>query len=165
MTMGQKIKRFRTIRGFTQKELASMCMMSESAIRNYELGNRKPSKKRVEVIAQALQISVYTLSDPDLDHPDSLAQVFFYLEDQYNVQVEDKDGEKCLSFGHVDVFKNFFSDFLEKWYYVKEKLEKEEITKAEYDFWRHSYPFDTLLRQKGQEMINLGYNRAYKEKR
>ena len=40
MTVGEKIRKFRIDQGYTQKELAIMSGLSESAIRNYELGNR-----------------------------------------------------------------------------------------------------------------------------
>ena len=39
MTVGEKIRKFRIDQGYTQKELAIMSGLSESAIRNYELGN------------------------------------------------------------------------------------------------------------------------------
>ena len=45
MTVGEKIRKFRIDQGYTQKELAIMSGLSESAIRNYELGNRFPSSE------------------------------------------------------------------------------------------------------------------------
>ena len=47
MTVGEKIRKFRIDQGYTQKELAIMSGLSESAIRNYELGNRFPSSEPV----------------------------------------------------------------------------------------------------------------------
>ena len=48
MTVGEKIRKFRIDQGYTQKELAIMSGLSESAIRNYELGNRFPSSEQLE---------------------------------------------------------------------------------------------------------------------
>ena len=48
MTVGEKIRKFRINQGYTQKELAIMSGLSESAIRNYELGNRFPSSEQLE---------------------------------------------------------------------------------------------------------------------
>ena len=42
MTVGEKIRKFRIDQGYTQKELAIMSGLSESAIRNYELGESFP---------------------------------------------------------------------------------------------------------------------------
>ena len=59
MTVGEKIRKFRIDQGYTQKELAIMSGLSESAIRNYELGNRFPSSEQLEKIANSLR-SVHT---------------------------------------------------------------------------------------------------------
>ena len=68
MEVGKKIKRFRTAQGLSQKELAQRSGMSEPAIRNYELGNRTPSDKQLEKIAGALGVSIYAISDPNLEN-------------------------------------------------------------------------------------------------
>ena len=41
-TMGERIRYYRQVAGLTQKALAEKCGITESAIRNYELGNRMP---------------------------------------------------------------------------------------------------------------------------
>ena len=63
---GKKIKKIRLRRGFTQKQLAEKCDLSEPAIRNYELGNRIPSSKQVEKIAEALNVTAAELVVPEL---------------------------------------------------------------------------------------------------
>lgn len=45
----------------TQKQLASLCGISEPAIRNYELGNRTPSEKIMKILAKALNIDYAVL--------------------------------------------------------------------------------------------------------
>lgn len=47
MTVGAKITKFRIDQEYTQKELAIMPRLSESAIKNYELGNRFPSSEQL----------------------------------------------------------------------------------------------------------------------
>ena len=55
MTVGEKIRKYRTEQGLLQKDLAAKkCKMSESAIRNYELGNRTPKPHHLEVIADSI---------------------------------------------------------------------------------------------------------------
>ena len=61
MTVGEKIRKFRIDQGYTQKELAIMSGLSESAIRNYELGNRFPSSEQLEKIANSLKIQTLIL--------------------------------------------------------------------------------------------------------
>ena len=52
MTVGDKIRKYRLEQGYTQKELAIKAGLSESAVRNYELGNRTASQDQLEKIAQ-----------------------------------------------------------------------------------------------------------------
>ena len=53
MTTGERIRHIRNERGISQKQLSEMCGLSEPAIRNYELGNRKPSAQILDKIAAA----------------------------------------------------------------------------------------------------------------
>lgn len=63
---GKKIKEIRIKRGLTQKQLAERCSLSEPAIRNYELGNRKPSLEILEIIAAALNVTTFEIVLPEL---------------------------------------------------------------------------------------------------
>lgn len=65
MTVGQKIRKIRLEKSLSQKELAQMCKLSEPAIRNYELGNRKPSQRQLTNIAIALNVDPMAL-EPDV---------------------------------------------------------------------------------------------------
>ena len=62
MTIGDNIKKYRIERGYTQKQLGEKCGMSEAMIRQYELGLRKPKLENRKKIADALNISLDTLS-------------------------------------------------------------------------------------------------------
>lgn len=135
MTIGEKIKKFRIERNLSQKQLAIMSGMSEPAIRNYELGNRQPSEKQLEKIAQALNISMYTLK-PNLDTYLGIMHSLFYLEDFYNLKITEIEGIPCLTFKANDsMYENLY-----KWNKEKTALENGEITKEDYDMWRYSFP-------------------------
>ena len=99
MTVGEKIRKFRINQGYTQKELAIMSGLSESAIRNYELGNRFPSSEQLEKIANSLKISPYAMSDPNFDTYVSVMHALFALEDQYGLHAyRDESGVPQLMF-------------------------------------------------------------------
>lgn len=66
MTTGERIRHIRNERGFSQKQLSEMCRLSEPAIRNYELGNRKPSAQILDKIAAALAVTAAELVLPEL---------------------------------------------------------------------------------------------------
>ena len=57
-----KIKKLREKRQLTQKQLAELSGISESAMRSYELGDCKPKKEVLERIAMALGVRSEYLS-------------------------------------------------------------------------------------------------------
>ncbi len=140
MDVGKKIKRFRTAQGLSQKELALKSEMSEPAIRNYELGNRTPSDKQLEKIAGALGVSIYAISDPNLENYYGMMHALFYLEDEYSIIPKEIDGQVYLSVENKNAASRGLSEMLSSWNSEFEKLKSGEITKEEYDMWRYSYP-------------------------
>ena len=140
MDVGKKIKRFRTAQGLSQKELALKSGMSEPAIRNYELGNRTPSDKQLEKIAGALGVSIYAISDPNLENYYGMMHALFYLEDEYSIIPKEIDGQVYLAVENKNAASSSISEMLSSWNSEFEKLKSGEITKEEYDMWRYSYP-------------------------
>lgn len=60
ITLGEHIKIIRKQQKLTQKELGQLCGMSDSQVRNYELGFRTPSHKTLIKIASALKVPIET---------------------------------------------------------------------------------------------------------
>ena len=140
MEVGKKIKRFRTAFGLSQKELAQKSGLSEPAIRNYELGNRTPSDKQLEKIAGALGVSIYAISNPNLENYDAVLHALFYLEDEYSFIPKEIDGQVYLAVENKNAATRTVSKMLSSWNSEFEKLKSGEINKEEYDMWRYSYP-------------------------
>lgn len=65
MNVGERIRKYRTERGMTQKELAEKCGMFDSAIRRYEIGKQNPKKETLERIAAALEIDAFRIYTND----------------------------------------------------------------------------------------------------
>lgn len=66
MEFGEKIRKARTVKGLSQRELAEACGMSLRTIQNYELGTRLPKKKDTYLaLAKALDINEEVLLDQD----------------------------------------------------------------------------------------------------
>lgn len=63
MTVAENIKRIRKERGFTQKQLAEKCGMTESTLRQYEIGYRNPKIETLHKIAKGLGVSIILLVD------------------------------------------------------------------------------------------------------
>mgnify|MGYP005966252579 CR=1 FL=1 len=91
MTTGERIRHIRNERGISQKQLSEMCGLSEPAIRNYELGNRKPSAQILDKIAAALTVTAAELVLPELlDELEKFAEEGPHLfpDDMYTDQPE-----------------------------------------------------------------------------
>lgn len=61
MTIGEKIRKVRTDKGLTQKQLADRMSVTQSHVWQYENGLVKPSDKQVKKFADALGVSVKEL--------------------------------------------------------------------------------------------------------
>lgn len=58
MSIGNNIKKYRTIKELSQRELAKLTGISESSIRKYEHGERKPKIENLIKIERALGINL-----------------------------------------------------------------------------------------------------------
>ncbi len=92
LTTGEKIKKTRIQKEFTQKQLAEKCGMYESQIRKYESGKINPKIETLQKIANALQVPVNSLrSDSELE----LNSFMKYLDKSFdtfkdNLRLENK---------------------------------------------------------------------------
>ena len=145
MATGERIKHFRNLRGMTMKYLGQEVGFSESTadvrLAQYESGSRTPKADLIEKLAEALEVSPRALAVPDIDNYIGLAHTLFTLEDRYGLKVGEIDGEVCL---RLDKSKGMtylnMLDILLAWQEQAAKLGAGEITKADYDQWRYTYP-------------------------
>lgn len=98
MTLGDKIRKYRTLKGLTQTQLGSMVKLTGDRIRQYENDVRKPKDGKLFEIADALDINPSTLADPDFDDPTSVMHVLFELEDIYGLHFEKVGDNYQLAF-------------------------------------------------------------------
>ena len=98
--VGDRIRHFREKAGLTQKQLGEMTGKSESAIRNYELGNRRPDWETLSMLAYALNVSYYALDAGPIDRTFKVAHMLFEMEDLYGLSpYVDDNGGIYLRFG------------------------------------------------------------------
>jgi len=146
--VGYRIKYYRLKSNLTQKQLALKCGLSESAIRNYELNNRKPKEKTLEAIADALNISYWALSDPDLSHVPSALHTLFALGILYDLQPQIIDGEVHLVFPNtyanvIPPYGSFIANMAADWAEKTEALLADSIDLETYLDWQAKYPEKT----------------------
>lgn len=145
MTVGEKIRKFRTEQNLLQKELAYKCRMSESAIRNYELGNRTPSPKHLEVIASALGVSIFAISEPNLNSELGVMHTLFELEESYNLNVVEEHGIYYLKAAPKRKGQDSIYDLIIEWGEANKKYLAGEMTEEEYAKWKNTFPRSIAL--------------------
>ena len=102
MTLGKKIRKYRVLKGLTQRELGLAVGFSEatadSRIRKYELDIIKPKDSMREKIARALEVDLSAISDIDIATYEDVMQVLFLFEEVFGMEVEIRGGKTMLVF-------------------------------------------------------------------
>ena len=110
MTVGQKIRFFRDLRGYTQAELGEMVGLPGDRIRQYETNVRTPKPDKLREIADALDVDVAAISYVDIGDDEHIMQIIFELEDQYRVHMQKIDGKAVLVFADMDTDNSASND-------------------------------------------------------
>ena len=100
MGTGELIRKYRKMRGLTQSELAEKCGLTDSAIRNYELGNRTPGEDQVKGIASALSVAPESLFDVPAATAREALELIFRIDEEFGLKPKEIGGEVVLSTHH-----------------------------------------------------------------
>ena len=153
-TLGERIRFYRQQAGLTQKELAGLCEVSESAIRNYELGNRVPDFLTLHTIAEKLRVNYAAIAGEKVTDLEGALQALYKLEEIYGLYPTEVDGQIHFVFRDsvaVDEFKPDLdtvmgSPGLLLQYRVLGFMkacalhEAGELTDEEYALWKSKFP-------------------------
>lgn len=134
----RKIKKLREKRQLTQKQLAELSCISESALRSYELGDRKPKNEVLEHIAKALRVRPEYLSTPEFGPHLEFFYALLENDELCGYTITEIDGRPVITGGLYTVGSTF-DGFLRDRNKMKKKLEAKEITREEYEDWKESY--------------------------
>lgn len=109
-TLGERIRFYRQQAGLTQKELAGLCEVSESAIRNYELGNRVPDFLTLHKIAGKLRVNYAAISGEKVTEMEGALQALYKLEEIYGLYPTEVDGHIHFVFRNSVAMEDFKPD-------------------------------------------------------
>lgn len=166
MTCGEKIKRIRTFRGMTQKELGVALGFPEKGADNriaqYETNYRVPKNELLDKIAQVLNVhrlNFYTLVPGAAE---DFMRTLFWLEestpgsinlfqlvpnpgkasdsDDRAVQYNDNDDWPTEPPVGVYFQFGFATDFMKEWLLRQQELRSGETTRNEYFEWKINWP-------------------------
>ena len=139
MKTGQLIKRYRKMRGMTQAQLAEACGQTDSAIRNYELGNRTPGEAQIEAIASALEISPEALREVPLQNSRQALELLFRLEEEAGLVPMEVDGMLVLGIDGSDEESPKLAQAIKAWKRVVDSEKVGEMTPEEVVEWKASF--------------------------
>lgn len=136
MTVGEKIKYYRNIRGISQEMLGNLSGINPATIKKYEYGIRNPKPDQLLKITNALGISINLFMDFDIETVSDVLSLLFKLDEQVDMRFEaekDENGEFIpstvkLSFQNAAINQKLCT-------YLKAKQIKENLenTKEKFD--------------------------------
>ena len=125
MTLGEKIKKYRELRGLTQKALGERVGFSigteDSRIRKYEKDMMAPKEDIRIKIAEALDIDMSALNDIDIQTEEDAIRILFYLEEKYGLEITKTRDEILLTFDSNNTAIWKLMVYLELWAAKKEE--------------------------------------------
>ena len=100
MTLGEKIKYYRNLRGISQETLGELSEINSATIKKYEYGIRNPKPDQLLKIANALGISIHVFMDFDIETVSDVLTLLFQFDEQVEMNFEmkkDKNGKPIPS--------------------------------------------------------------------
>ncbi len=169
--VGRRIREIRTAIGMSQEELGSKVGLNADRIQKYEHGVRKPKMDLLKKIADALHVSIFALTDPDVTDEIGLMYALFDLERSYNLKVQKKGDVYSLIFGDGRSDESEINEEISRWYEMYEltqellksatsKEDKSEI-RLKYRMWEWTYP-DNHENIKFKELIKKQIDKLQK---
>jgi transcriptional regulator with XRE-family HTH domain len=139
MGVGERIRRYRKAGGYTQRGLAEEVGVTESAIRNYELGLRTPGEPQLEAIARALDVAPESLADVGPESARGALEMAFRLEGEMGLRPVEAEGGIGIVVDPKAEGSQKLSQALRAWARMRERLEAGEVSEEEYEAWKASF--------------------------
>ena len=185
MTVGEKIKKIRTFRGMTQKELGLAIGFEEKGADNriaqYETNYRVPKRELLDKIAQALRVDRQNFYTVQPGCAEDFMRTFFWLDedspgsirlfqlvrnpgkcnasDDKSVRYNDSDEWPAHAPVGMWIDYGLVNEFLREWFLRKEQLKSGEISEDEYFEWKINWPASSSsVDEKGNDKKNNSYD-------
>ena len=144
MNIGERIKRIRTLRGMTQKDLGIALGFPERSadvrVAQYESGSRTPKEDVIQEMAKVLKVKPKAIADPDYNTYMGLMYMFFDLEETYGIHVDEIDGELCLRLDRSRKDYAELFDMLLNWNEARKNGQADFDSYVAYEEWKLHYP-------------------------
>ena len=161
MTIGNKIRFFRNLRGYTQDELGQKIGLQGDRVRQYENGIRTPKEDMLRSIADALDVDVAALSDINIKSEEDIMHILFELEDNFSIDIEKQDGKTVLVIDNEDRRNSVLNTYLNYWYDKRQVYSLDKYSDAkdprviDYRSWRGRFGSNEVLFE-NEVLRNIG---------
>lgn len=134
--LAEKLRKLRTMRGLTQKEVAQIAGIDESTVRNYELARRTPKPEHVRGLANALEVMPEALVVfDDYAGINELFLMTIELADVYSFEFGYDDD--CA---YMTPTRGFFIEGISRWTLAYTELcRNEEAFRDDYELWKDEF--------------------------
>ena len=133
-SLGQKIKKIRMLRKYTQKELGVMCGFSFSSadvrIAQYEKNKKIPREKILKDMCNALGVGEGALIHADMLSYQEMFYALFDMEDFHGLRPVKKEDGYYLKFDSDSIINDFLEKWIENIHHQEEMMMKKNIHSA-----------------------------------
>lgn len=137
MTVGEKIRTYRKMRGISQKMLGELAGgINEVTIRKYEAGDRNPKLDQLLKIADALGISINIFMDFDIETVSDVLSLIFKMDEQLDIEFtgkKNKKGEYAPDSISLKFNNPAINDRLAKWVRTRDLVQKTVDARDEFE--------------------------------
>lgn len=139
MPVGSRIRALRKSAGLTQRELAESIGLTESAVRNYELGLRTPSDEQLDAMAEAMGVASEALRDIRVESAREALEVLFRMEETLGLYPVESDGAMGLAIDTEKELAPAMHQSLVAWKRMRDGLSDGSVSPEEYEAWKASF--------------------------
>ena len=150
MTLGDKIRRFRNLKGWTQKDLGKAVGFSastaDSRIRKYENDVMAPKNDIRQKLAEQLDVDISALSDISIQSLEDVMHILFFFEEELGMKIDRDEEKTTLTFDNtnkdIDTMDTL-SSYLYAWYTKNKSInQNDHASDVEYKKWKGRFPRD-----------------------
>lgn len=132
MTLGEKIKLHRTMKGLTQKQLGEMTGIHEVSIRKYEADRIIPKKEQLEKLSECLGVPYNEFVDLHISTDSDIIPLLFAIDEVFEMEISSEDNATF----YIEFKEPVINHFLREWQSLKELNKIGKTSKEDYDLWK-----------------------------
>ena len=132
MTLGEKIKFNRGLKGLTQKQLGDMTGIHEVSIRKYEANKIAPKRDQLEKISDCLGVPLNEFFELKIVTDSDILPLLFAIDDAFEIEITSDDSKTFK----MEFKEPLLNHFLRDWQSIKQLSEIGGVSEDDYKMWK-----------------------------